>query len=191
MNVALQPAWTQERFLLWAEAQDEPYEFDGEQPVAMTRGNNNHNRLIRNILGALDRRLDRAVGEALGPEAGIQTANGAVRYPDVVVTRTPIDGLARLVCDPVILFEIPSRNSYRNDRIVKVREYGLVPTVRRYIIVELGLQALTVLTHGSAGVPWTTFPLGEGETLALPEIGVELPLLEIYDRVNFELTQED
>jgi hypothetical protein len=34
MNVALQKPWTPERFLAWAETQEERYEFDGIQPVA-------------------------------------------------------------------------------------------------------------------------------------------------------------
>jgi hypothetical protein len=42
MNIALRRPMTQEEFLAWAEAQEERYEFDGFQPVAMTGGTNNH-----------------------------------------------------------------------------------------------------------------------------------------------------
>jgi hypothetical protein len=38
MNVALRRTMTREDFLAWAEGQEERYEFDGFQPVAMTGG---------------------------------------------------------------------------------------------------------------------------------------------------------
>ena len=41
------PAMTRDQFFDWAEAQGGRYEFDGFQPVAMTGGNLNHNRIVR------------------------------------------------------------------------------------------------------------------------------------------------
>ena len=55
MNVALSKPMTQEEFFPWAQARDERYEFDGFQPVAMTGGSANHNRLVRNIAFELRR----------------------------------------------------------------------------------------------------------------------------------------
>lgn len=183
MNVVFRTSWTREEFLLWVEAQEEPYEFDGLRPVRMTRGNNNHARLIRNLLGSLDRLLDRSACEALGPEAGIATVRGAVRYPDVVVTCSPIDGRARLVADPVVVFEVVSPTSVRTDRVLKVAEYAEVASIRRYVIVETESRALTVMWRADGAAGWTEAPLGAEGVLAMPEIGVELPVSEIYDRV--------
>jgi hypothetical protein len=45
MNAPLRKPWTQDHFFSWAERQDTRYEFDGIQPVAMTGGSLNHDRI--------------------------------------------------------------------------------------------------------------------------------------------------
>ena len=83
MNIALRtPIMSREDFFKWAQAQNERYEFDGFQPVAMVGGTINHSRLYRNLNSALDARLVGSRCEALGPDAGVATIGNAVRYPD-------------------------------------------------------------------------------------------------------------
>nr|WP_294520187.1 hypothetical protein [uncultured Rhodopila sp.] len=60
MNVTFTTPWTVERFLIWAARQEERYEFDGKQPVAMTGASGRHSRIMGNIHAALrDGRPDR------------------------------------------------------------------------------------------------------------------------------------
>ena len=87
MTAALRtPRMTRDAFLTWAEVQRERYEFDGFEPVAMTGGTRNHNRITRDIHRALDARLRGSGCESLGPDAGVATIGDAVRYPDARVT---------------------------------------------------------------------------------------------------------
>jgi hypothetical protein len=102
MNVALSQRMGRQAFFRWAEAQEERYEFDGFQPVAMTGGNLDHSRLIRNINRELANRLAGKCCESLGPDAGVGTIGQAVRYPDAVVTFSKFSGKDRLVPNPVI-----------------------------------------------------------------------------------------
>jgi len=78
MNIALRKSWTQEQFFAWAEAQDERYEFDGIQPVAMTGGFNHASEIGINLVTALRTRLRGGGCRALGPDAGVETVNKAV-----------------------------------------------------------------------------------------------------------------
>ena len=48
----------------------------------------------------------------------------------------------------------------------KLREYGTVPTIRRYVIVELDAAAVTVLSRDGAGEPFRTAGLDAGDVLA-------------------------
>ena len=187
MNIALHPArMTQEEFFPWAEAQNERYEFDGFQPVAMPGGSRNHSRIIRNINLQLSQRLgDSGPCEALASDAGIQTIGKAVRYPDGVVSCTDSDGRDRLIPNPVIVFEVISPSSIREDRIIKPAEYATVPSIKRYIIVEQTVIGLTVLWR-EHDEPWHFQTLKSGDTLTLPEIGVEIPVDLFYARVNFD-----
>ena len=90
------PAMTQAEFFAWEPPDDLRYEFDGSAPVAMTIGTNNHNRICQNLWAALRARLLGGLCESLGPDAGVQTIRGAVRYPDALVTCTRQHGSARL-----------------------------------------------------------------------------------------------
>jgi len=187
MNVALHKTWTQERFFAWAQAQDIRYEFDGVRPVAMTGGTAAHSRLTRNLSFALQSRLRGKPCEPLGPDAGVETINKTVRYPDALVTCSKLDNAAYLVPDVVIVFEVtsPSPRSIHTDRVIKVREYAAVASIRRYIIVESSSAGLTVMERRSGGEPWTTSVLTIDGILALPEIGIEIPVAEIYEDIEF------
>jgi Uma2 family endonuclease len=187
MNVPLRKPWTQEEFFAWAENQDTRYEFDGFQPVAMTGGNVNHNRVMWGLHRALDSRLRRGRGpcEPLGPETGVETINRAVRYPDALVTCSKVDGNERVVPGVVVAFEVLSPTSGRMDRIVKVREYAAVPSIRRYVILESSSVGLTVMERSSPDQVWQTTVLTNDDTLRMPEIGTEIPVAEIYEGIDF------
>jgi Uma2 family endonuclease len=176
---------TRDQFFDWAEAQDARYEFDGFEPVAMTGGNLNHNSIAFNIHTALRGRLKGSGCKPFGLDAGVATAGDTVRYPDAVVTCSPAQGGSRLVPNPVVVFEVISPTSGHVDRIVKVRDYAAVDSIRRYVIVESASVGLTVHERQAAGQKWTVTTVMADDLLALPEIGVEIPVAEIYEGVDF------
>jgi len=90
MNVALKQPWTVETFLNWAAQQEERYEFDGLQPVAMTGSSGWHNRIAQNLYLALGSRLRGSPCSSYGPDLGVQTVGNAVRYPDALITCTKL-----------------------------------------------------------------------------------------------------
>ena len=185
MNAPLRKPWTQEEFFSWAERQDTRYEFDGFEPVAMTGGTAGHSLLGGNVFFALRSRLTTGPCRPLGPDAGVATTNGAVRYPDALVTCSPFDKDDKAIPGVVIIFEVLSPSTGAIDRIIKVREYAAVPSIRRYIIVESTSIGLMVLHRQTADEPWTTSTLTEGDVLKLPEIGTEIPVSEIYEGIDF------
>jgi hypothetical protein len=71
------------------------------------------------------------------------------------------------------------------DRIVKVREYAAVDSIRRYVIVESASVGLTVHERREAGQKWTVTTAMAGDLLTLSEIGGEIPIAEIYEDVEF------
>ena len=185
MTVALRKAMTRQEFFHWAEAQDARYEFDGVQPVAMPGGNLGHSLIAGNINCQLANRLAGLVCKSLGPDAGVATVGDTVRYPDAVVTCTKYDLWDRVVPNPVVVFEVISPTSGRIDRVVKLREYAAVPTIRRYVIVESDAVAITVLSRDQEGEAFWAAGLTEEDTLSLPEIGIELPIAAIYEGLTF------
>ena len=145
MNIALRkPRMSREDFFVWAEAQNERFEFDGFAPVAMTGGNNRHSLISLNVHAALRSYLSGKPCRPLGPDAGLRTIGDAVRYPDALVTCSKFDELAREVPGVVVVFEVLSPTSGHVDRIVKLLEYRAVASIRRYVIVEYASAAVTV-----------------------------------------------
>jgi Uma2 family endonuclease len=172
---------SREQFLDWAATREERYEFDGFQPVAMTGGTTRHNIIAQNIYFCLRTRLMGAGCRPYGPDAGVATIGDAVRYPDAIVTCTKFPDTDRLVPGVVVVFEVLSPTSGRIDRIVKVREYHAVPTMRRYVILEYGSIGLTVFSRDGAGLPWTATTLTAADRLDMPEIGIDIPVDAFYE----------
>ena len=190
MNVTLRtPRMTREQFLDWVERQEAPYEFDGFEPVAMTGGSLGHNLICHNIYDALRQRLRDSQWIAIGPDVAVATAGSAIRFPDVVVTTRRLPITEKLAPAPIILFEVVSPSSTRMDRVTKLNEYAAVPSLRRYVLVEDMTVGLTVLWRSAAGEAWLATAFGPGETLALPEIGLDVPVDEFY--LGLDLPEQD
>ncbi len=185
MNVALRKPWTQARFFAWAQTQDVRYEFNGVQPVAMTGGNAGHAAIGINLQTALRDRLRGSACRALGPDAGVETIDKAVRYPDALVTCANFALTDHTIPGVVVVFEVVSPGSGRIDRIVKTREYAAVPSIRRYVIVESTSIGLTVHERSHGDDPWITNVLTKDDTLRMPEIEIEIPVAEIYEDIEF------
>ena len=170
-------------FLAWEERQELRWEFDGVRPVAVTGGTLGHDRITFNLRKALDMRLAGTPCQPFGPMLKI-IATGSVRYPDGAVTCSPTPLSATIVENPVAVFEVVSETSARTDRIEKLREYQATGSIQRYVILEQTSIAATVFAR--VGDLWTASALTENDTLAMPEIGLELPLAECY--VGLELS---
>jgi Uma2 family endonuclease len=182
MNVVRRtPLMSREEFLDWAETQNERYEFDGFAPVAMTGGLRGHSQICQNIYAALRSRLKGTGCVPLGPDAGVATAGDAVRYPDALVTCTKGQDTDRLIAGVVVVFEVLSPTSGRVDRIDKLVEYRMVPTIRRYVILEHTSAAMTVHVRANGDDSWTTTALTAGDVLSMPEIGIAIPIAEFYE----------
>ncbi len=185
MNVTLRtPRMTREQFLDWVERQESPYEFDGFEPQAMTGGNRNHARLCSNLLYALRQRLEQTGWEVL-PEAGIATVGHAVRYPDVLITRTEGPPTDLLMPGPVVVFEAVSPSSSRLDRHTKMREYRAVDSIRRYVILDNLGPDLLVYSRQGPDQDWIADALTAGDTLPIPEAGISVPVDELFRGVVF------
>ena len=84
-----------------------------------------------------------------------------------------------MVAEPVVIFEVLSAGTSSDDRTIKLSEYQSLPSVGRYIMLEQDRVFATVITRTDTG--WDHALIGQGGTLAMPEIGVELPIAELYD----------
>jgi hypothetical protein len=62
-----------------------------------------------------------------------------------------------------------------------------VPSIVRYVILEQATIGLTVHARIDGSAAWTTSTVTRGEMLALPEVGIEVPVDEFYADVETAL----
>jgi len=84
-----------------------------------------------------------------------------------------------------VVFEVLSAASGRVDRILKVREYAAVPSIRRYVILESTGVGVTVMERSKPDEAWRTTVLTGDDMLRLPEIDIEIPVAECYEDLTF------
>lgn len=189
MSLAVTKPMTLAEFLAWEERQALRHEFDGARPVAMTGGTRAHAIIQSNLAIAIGGRLRGGPCRFYGGDLKIHAGDDHIRYPDGFVACTAAENRSTLISDPGVIFEVLSPATAAVDRIVKAREYQATPSVQRYVMLEQDRIGATV--YARAGDGWTHEILIADSTLALPEIGVELPLAELYEDLVLSSDEAD
>lgn len=185
MNVALRSPMTLQQFLAWEERQELRYEFDGFHPVAMAGGTAAHAAVQSNLIAALVVRLRGKPCRSYGSELKIEVA-GRIRYPEAFVACTPVPPRSTVVTDPVVVFEVLSDGSANDDLVLKNAEYRATPSIQRYVILQQTHAGAIVFTRKAED--WVTEIVNDKGVLLMPEIGIEIPMAEIY--ADIDLTAE-
>ena len=63
-----------------------------------------------------------------------------------------------------------------------MHEYWDTPSIQRYVLIEQ--DAVSAMTFGRGKRGWAGDVLWSGDTLVLPEIGIELTLDELYEGLD-------
>jgi Uma2 family endonuclease len=168
-------------FLAWEETQELRWEFDGVAPVAMTGGTEAHEIIQLNLVTALNAKLRGTPCRVYGSNVKIRVAD-RIRYPDAFVVCAPVQPRGTVRDDPIVVFEVLSPSTARTDRVEKMREYWEAASIRRYVLIEQeGVSATACVREGGR---WSGRVLWSGDTLALPEIGIELALDDLYEGLD-------
>jgi Uma2 family endonuclease len=77
-----------------------------------------------------------------------------------------------------VVFEVLSISTARTDRITKKKEYRATPSIRRYVMLEQAAVAAAVFVR--TGEDWVGHVVTGAIDLDLPEIGISVPLTELY-----------
>jgi Uma2 family endonuclease len=178
---------TLREFDRWHAQQPERWEFIAGVPVMMAPGSNNHSTIKGNIFAVLRARLAGSPCRAFvdGPEVKSRKLSA---IPDVVVTCRAVDGLSGEVREPVVIVEVLSPWSERDDTGRKWHGYCVIPSLQHYLVVSQEGRFVTV--HTRTGASSFEERIYQDDVIDLPAIGVSLTLDEIYENVAFEAEAE-
>ena len=162
--------------------------FEGEM-FAMVGTTKNHARIVMNFGGELSTALKGRTCEPFATDLRIKVqANGLYTYPDLLVVcgeqlceDDQLDNLLNLT----LLIEVLSDSTERYDRVKKFDLYRALPSLQEYVLVSQSEPRIEQFLH-QPNEEWTLrITTDPTAIISLPSIGCEIPLAEIYDRVEF------
>ena len=187
MNVAIRrPSMSLEEFLAWEERQELRHEFDGFAPRAMTRGTRGRSTVKMNLYRELGTRLTGKPCRPYDSDAKLRMAH-TVRYPDAMIVCGPVDRKATWVTEPVVVFEALSESTSYVDHVEKMQEYTAVSTLKRYVILEQ--DHIGAVVYARQGDTWAAKAVTGAAVLEMPEIGVTIPLPDLYQGMDLPSEQ--
>ena len=163
--------------------------YQGEM-FAMAGGTRRHSQVAACIIRVLGNRLLGKGCQIYTSDLKVRTEpNGLYTYPDVtIVCGKPIqmEDEPHVIVNPKILFEVLSPSTEAHDRGFKFHQYKHIESLTEYVLVSQS-EALVEWFSREAGQPWTKYSEARGLNgiLVLASLGIEVPLAEIYQDVDF------
>jgi Uma2 family endonuclease len=170
--------WTVDEFLAWEREQEGCYEYvDGV--TRMKVGDTlDHNVIAGNLIDRLRSQLGGTSCRVFALRVKVVT-EGAIMYPDVVVTCTPGSGRSDIVPEPKVVVEVLSRSSQGFDRGAKLAAYQQIPSLRQYLLIAQDEIAVSLYQRDDGG--WRERIVKEPEArLDFAVGGAGMTLAEIY-----------
>jgi Uma2 family endonuclease len=181
MNVQPDLRMDKSEFLTWVQQHEGRYELAGRRVVMMTGGSRGHAILVRRLAAGLEKRLDGKRWTVLTSDFGVDLGPSTVRYPDVVVDVAGGRLKDLTATAPVLIAEIISPSSAKDDVGAKADEYHRLPTLAAYIVLDQDAPKARFWLRGAAGFSREPKLVeGTDATIEIASLGIDLPLAEIY-----------
>jgi Uma2 family endonuclease len=152
-----------------------------------------HNLIAGNTFGALYVRLRGWPCRPFNSDTKIRIQlPGHVRfyYPDASVTCRPNPPSDSFQDEPAVVVEVLSRSTRRVDEGEKKDAYLTIPSLSVYMLIEQETAAVVVHRRAASGFVREVYQ-GLDAVIPLGEIGIDLPLADIYETVEFGPEPED
>ncbi len=169
------------------------HEYLGGYVYAMAGATNAHNQIASNILSALGSRLRGKPCQSFNSGTKVRVKlpmHVRFYYPDVLVVCDRNPSADTFQDRPVVIVEVLSRSTRRDDQTEKKEAYLTIPTLHAYLLVEQDVPSIAVYRRTDHGFVYESYT-ELGATILLPEIEARLPLAEVYERIEFLPEPED
>ncbi|MEI7796619.1 MAG: Uma2 family endonuclease [Methylococcaceae bacterium] len=168
--------------------------FDGEI-FAMAGASRSHQRIISNLVIDIGTHLKNTPCEVFSSDMKVRADKGKKYfYPDVIVSCTKGDGDSHFEESPRIIVEVLSSSTRKFDQTSKRLVYQNITTLEEYVLIEQDRVEIQVFRRADN---WQSSYYYIDDDITFTSIGLTLPVLEIYQRVEnddmraFNQTQEN
>ena|ERR1700722_11188745 len=163
------------------------HEYLGGFVYAMAGARNMHNAIVVNTTVALQIRLRGQQCRTFNSDTKIRihlSKHLRFYYPDVSVICRPNPPTDSYQDEPVVICEVLSQRTRRVDEGEKKDAYLTIPSLKVYVLIEQESAAVVAFRRKENDFEREVY-LGMDAVLPLAEIGIELPLAEIYEGIEF------
>jgi Uma2 family endonuclease len=156
MSATAQKHMTAEEFLTWVmdQPEDKRYELFAGEVVAMAPERAAHARAKMRfaVQFAVAIKAANLACEAFGDGMAVRVDTDTIFEPDALIRRgQPLSDDAIVITDPVVVTEVVSPSSRRQDAGKKLTAYFRIPSLRHYLIVNTETQLITHHRRDEAG----------------------------------------
>ena len=163
------------------------HEYVGGVVYAMAGAGNAHNVIATNVLGSLHARLRGKPCRPFNSDTKVRVqlpAQVRFYYPDASVVCRPNPQTDSFQDEPVVIVEVLSARTRRADEGEKKDAYLTIPSLAVYLLVEQDTPAVVAFRRADGEFVREVYD-GLGAVIPLAEVGVELPLADVYEAVEF------
>ncbi|HLO50984.1 MAG TPA: Uma2 family endonuclease [Kamptonema sp.] len=187
--------YTPEEYLALEEAAIDKSEYHDGEIVPMTGGTTNHNSIIINLIANLKFGLR-------GKDYRLFTSDVRLWipltrryvYPDIMLIQgEPVyqENNKTIVTNPLVIIEILSNSTKDYDRGGKFLAYRSILEFREYIVIDQYSYHIEQFAKNSSSKWELTEYDSEESVLTLESVEFQMPLRDIYERINFDAKAEE
>lgn len=191
MSSLPQTLYSPEEYLAHERKAEYKSEYINGQILAMSGASREHNLISGNIFAGIHSQLRGGPCEVYMGDMRVKVSPaGMYTYPDVVAVcgeRSFEDEEIDTLTNPTVVVEVLSPSTEAYDRGVKFAHYRKLASLQEYVLVAQDeVRVEHFARHSGPGGQWMLTGMDDLDgTLHLASIGCDLPLRDIYDRVEF------
>lgn len=180
---------TEEEYLAIERRAEFRSEFYAGEMFAMAGASRRHNRIVTNLVTALDNQLREQPCNVYSNDMRVKVwRTGLFTYPDVVVTcgeENFADDQRDILLNPLVIIEVLSDSTEAYDRGKKFEHYQSIPSLTAFILITQATLRVEQFVRQQEGKLWTYSETHEaGETVRVEAIGCDLKLADVYLKVG-------
>lgn len=186
--------YTPEEYLELEETAEYKNEYRDGEIIPMPGVTTNHNKIALNFCKKFPLTVQGQNYDIYMSDVKLWIPNYRLyTYPDVMVIKgEPIyegTGTTNII-NPLLVVEVLSNSTKNYDKTDKFKYYRSIPYLQEYIMIDQYSFAVEQFAKQSAGEWIFKEYEGENAVLKLHSVDFQITLPEIYQRVNFELSDD-
>jgi len=184
---------TPDEYLAIERAADHKSEYVSGEMFAMAGATTEHVQISFNVSGALWPLLRGRDCQGLGSDMRVKVTETTYTYPDMIVVcgeMKHVDNSFDTLTNPTVIFEVLSESTEGYDRGEKFALYRRLESLRQYVLISQDKARVEWFIRQPDGHWLFSEANSLDASLELPTISCQVPLAEIYDRVEFGETSD-